>query len=71
MNRNIGTVDRILRVVLGVVLIAFAIPIGFPATGWNWVGWIGIIPLATALFGSCPVYSLVGLSTCPVKSKAR
>jgi hypothetical protein len=44
MTQNIGTIDRTLRLVVGVLLIAFAIPIGFPATGWNWVGWIGIIP---------------------------
>jgi len=65
MPKNIGSVDRILRIVVGLVLIAYAIPLGFPHTGWNAVGWIGIVPLATALVGSCPLYRIVGISTCP------
>ena len=64
MTRNVGNLDRALRVILGLALIAYAIPIGFSATGWNWVGWIGVIPLLTAAMGSCPVYSLFGLSSC-------
>jgi hypothetical protein len=59
-----GSLDRILRFILGVALIAYAIPIGLPNTGWNWVGWIGLIPLGTALVGNCPLYSLMGMSTC-------
>jgi hypothetical protein len=65
MTKNVGPVDRLLRVVLGLVLIAFAVPVGFPAVGWNWVGWIGVVPILTALVGFCPAYRLVGLSTCP------
>ena len=64
MSPNVGTLDRILRIILGVALIAFAIPLGFPQTGWNWLGWIGVMPILTALFGTCPAYSLFGLSTC-------
>ena len=64
MDNNIGTADRIVRIVIGVLLIAFAIPVGFPATGWNWVGWIGFVPILTALVGWCPLYSMLGLSTC-------
>ncbi len=64
MTKNIGPIDRLLRIILGVALIAFAIPIGFPAVGWNWLGWIGVVPLLTAIVGTCPLYSLVGLSTC-------
>jgi hypothetical protein len=66
MSVNMGMVDRGLRVIIGLALIAFAIPLGFPQTGWNWVGWIGVVPLLTALLGVCPLYSLLGLSTCPV-----
>ena len=64
MVQNVGTVDRILRVILGLVLIAYAIPLGFGNTGWNWVGWIGVVPIVTAIIGSCPAYKILGLSTC-------
>lgn len=69
MARNIGSVDRILRIVFGLALIAYAIPLGFSQTGWNWVGWIGVVPLLTAAIGNCPLYSILGLSTCPVARK--
>ena len=64
MIKNVGSLDRIVRIVLGILLLAYAIPIGFPHTGWNWVGWIGVIPLLTAFAGSCPLYSMIGVSTC-------
>jgi hypothetical protein len=64
MTRNMGSLDRILRFVVGIALIAYAIPVGFPSTGWNWVGWIGVVPLVTALVGNCPAYTLTGMSTC-------
>jgi hypothetical protein len=67
MTVNAGTLDRALRIVAGLALLACAWPIGFSATGWNRVGWIGVIPLLTGLFGNCPVYSLPGISTCPVR----
>lgn len=63
MRRNIGTVDMIVRVVIGLALIAFAMRLGFPETGFNWIGWIGIVPLATAALGNCPLYSVLGFST--------
>ncbi len=63
MNPNIGTADKVLRIVIGLALIAYAIPIGFPQTGWNWTGWIGIIPILTAIFSFCPLYKLIGMST--------
>lgn len=64
MTVNMGMVDRAIRLVVGVILIAFAIPVGFSQTGWNWIGWIGVIPILTALIGNCPAYSLLGVSTC-------
>jgi hypothetical protein len=67
MTGNMGAVDRVGRFVIGALLIAYAVPIGFAPGGWNWLGWIGIVPLATALLGICPLYTLVGVSTCPVK----
>ena len=64
MGRNVGGIDRLLRLLIGGVLLAYALPIGFPATGWNWVGWFGIVPLLTALVGFCPAYVPFGVSTC-------
>lgn len=66
MTANVGMIDRVIRTVVGILLIAFALRLGFPETGWNWIGWIGIIPILTAFFGYCPAYSLIGLSTCPL-----
>ena len=64
MNKNVGTVDRILRVIAGLILLAYALVV--PDTGYNWVGWIGVVPLFTAAIGWCPAYALLGISTCPV-----
>jgi hypothetical protein len=60
--KNEGTVDRVLRVVGGAALVSLVF-VG-PETPW---GWIGVVPLVTGLLGNCPVYSLLGISTCPVK----
>ena len=69
MSTNVGNFDRNLRIIVGLIFIAFAVPIGFPQTGWNWIGWIGVVPLLTGLVGICPAYSLFGLSTCPMAGK--
>jgi hypothetical protein len=63
MSANLGTIDKILRIAIGIALLMFAIPIGFPATGWNWIGWIGIVPIFTAFIGVCPAYTVLGIST--------
>ena len=63
MKSNVGGIDRILRIVLGIALIALTLT----GTIGLW-GWIGVVPLATAAMGSCPLYTLLGLSTCPVKT---
>ncbi|PXW99496.1 hypothetical protein C7444_101326 [Sphaerotilus hippei] len=62
MKTNVGGIDRLLRIVVGLVLLLLA------ATGQvgAW-GWIGIVPLATGLMKSCPLYSIIGLDTCPMK----
>ena len=59
MKSNIGGIDRILRMVVGLVLI------GLAATGavGAW-GWVGVVPLATALFRFCPAYTVLGINTC-------
>jgi sulfite exporter TauE/SafE len=68
MNTNIGSIDRVVRIVAGVALLAFALGYIAPGTGWNWLGWIGVVPILTAALGNCPLYSLLGVSTCPLKS---
>jgi hypothetical protein len=64
MKINEGTFDRALRVLAGLVLIALALT----GTVGAW-GWIGIVPLATGLIGWCPAYTMLGMSTCPMKVK--
>ena len=60
MKANVGTIDRVARIIIGIALIAAA------ATGTIGVwGWIGIVPLGTALFRFCPLYVVLGFSTCP------
>lgn len=63
MTTNIGSFDRILRIVVGLALIALALGYlpGFAPTVW---GWLGLIPLGTALVGTCPAYSILGINTC-------
>ncbi|PWK59941.1 YgaP family membrane protein [Roseicyclus mahoneyensis] len=63
MPRNEGTIDRALRIIAGLVLISLVF-IG-PQTAW---GWVGIVPLATGLVGFCPLYRLLGINTCALKS---
>ncbi|MCB1755534.1 MAG: DUF2892 domain-containing protein [Gammaproteobacteria bacterium] len=63
-KNNVGTVDRAVRIIIGLVLISLVF-LG-PKTAW---GWIGLIPLATGVMGSCALYTLLGINTCPVKDK--
>jgi hypothetical protein len=65
MTTNVGMADRIVRIVIGIALIAFALNYFYPDTGYNWIGWIGVVPIVTAVFGTCPLYSVIGMSTCP------
>ncbi|HMM70896.1 MAG TPA: DUF2892 domain-containing protein [Rhodocyclaceae bacterium] len=61
MQINVGNTDRIIRGVVGLALIVATL------TGAIGVwGWIGIVPLATAIFRFCPAYTLFGMNTCPV-----
>lgn len=70
MSSNIGVIDRVVRIAIGVALLMFAIPIGFPPVDWNWIGWIGVIPILTAFIGVCPAYTIFGFSTRPRDRKA-
>ena len=69
MSTNIGAIDRILRIIVGLALIAFALGFLAPGASYAWLGWIGVVPLLTAVVGSCPLYSLLGFSTCPVEKR--
>jgi membrane protein implicated in regulation of membrane protease activity len=64
MTANVGGIDRIARIVLGLVLV------GLAATGTvGWWGWLGIVPLATGAMGWCPPYAMFGFSTCSIKKQ--
>jgi hypothetical protein len=65
MKANVGGLDRILRIVLGLALIALTLT----GTIGAW-GWIGLVPLGTALVRFCPLYTVLGLNTCPASPKA-
>ncbi|MCY4745887.1 DUF2892 domain-containing protein [Pelomonas sp. UHG3] len=59
---NVGGVDRIARIVAGLVLLALAVT----GTVGAW-GYVGLVPLATGLLSTCPLYSVLGFNTCPLK----
>jgi hypothetical protein len=64
MSNNEGTIDRGIRIVIGVVLLSLVF-VG-PRTLW---GLVGVVPLLTGLLGYCPLYRVVGLSTCPLSRR--
>lgn len=61
MSANVGNLDRVIRILVGVALIAWAL-MGGPV--W---AWIGVVPLATGLLKICPAYSLLGINSCGMK----
>jgi putative effector of murein hydrolase LrgA (UPF0299 family) len=58
MSKNIGTIDKILRIVVGVAIILYGVMAG------SWLGLIGLIPLGTAIIGWCPLYCPLKINTC-------
>lgn len=64
MKANVGGIDRILRIILGAALVLWAAVLGGPV--W---AWIGIVPLATGLIKFCPLYPILGMSTCPTEKQ--
>ena len=62
MNKNVGGIDKIIRILLGVVLIALTL-----TNVIGWWGWSGVVPLLTGLFSRCGLYSLLGINSCPLK----
>ncbi|PZQ85078.1 MAG: DUF2892 domain-containing protein [Ancylobacter novellus] len=66
MTRNVGTVDRVARVIIGLAILSLL----FVLEGnLRWLGLIGLVPLLTAVTGNCPLYSIIGLSTCPLAAR--
>ena len=64
MKPNEGTIDRVLRVVVGHGILSLAF-VG-PQTPW---GYVGLVPMATGLIGFCPLYAMLGINTCSVKAR--
>ena len=67
MKANVGSADKILRIVAGLGLLSLILILEGNARWW---GLVGLVPLATGLFNFCPLYALIGVNTCPVKDKA-
>lgn len=63
MSHNEGTLDRVIRIIVGLVLLSLVF-VG-PQTPW---GWIGLVPLVTGLIGTCPIYSVLGIRTCKTRN---
>ena len=64
LKQNVGSADKMVRIVVGVAALGFA---AFGSGPARWFGLIGIVPLLTAAMGSCPLYTVLGFSSCPVK----
>jgi hypothetical protein len=67
MPVNVGTIDQYARIVVGLALLAFAFQDGLSIQGWHWVGLLGLVLLGTAFFKRCPLYSMLGMSSCEVR----
>ncbi len=63
-STNLGSIDRLIRIFVGALLIGLTLA----GTIGAW-GWVGVIPLVTGLIGSCPLYKIFGLSSCPLKKQ--
>lgn len=69
MNKNVGKVDRVIRVILGIVLIVLGVLFQLNGQGLWWLALIGAVSLITGLVGFCGLYRVFGISTCPVDKK--
>ncbi|MFN4149447.1 MAG: DUF2892 domain-containing protein [Candidatus Sericytochromatia bacterium] len=63
MTKNVGMIDKSIRLVLGLALISYGVYSG------HWIGFVAAVPILTALINWCPLYSLVGINTCPAEHK--
>lgn len=64
MKRNVGGIDRVLRILVGVAILSALVLLDGPS---RWLGLVGLVPLGTALVGWCPLYPLFGIDTCRTK----
>jgi Protein of unknown function (DUF2892) len=64
MNSNVGTTDRVIRAVVDILILCLAF---FLEGNMRWLALIGLVPLMTGVIGTCPVYSLLGMTTCAMK----
>ena len=67
MKKNVGSFDKMFRIVLGIALLSLLFLLEAPT---KYFGLIGLVPLGTALMGWCPLYTLFGINTCKVKASA-
>ena len=67
MKANVGGVDKILRIVVGLGLLSLILILEGNARWW---GLVGLVPLLTGVINFCPLYALIGINTCPMKGKA-
>lgn len=68
MQINVGPLDRLIRALVGAALLTLLITAESAA---RWLGLVGLVPLATAVLGTCPVYALFGAATCPLRQKGK
>lgn len=68
MTRNIGGIDRAVRIIVGLALLSL---VAFVEGDARWWGLLGFVPLLTGLFSVCPLYTILGVNTCPVTGERR
>lgn len=61
MKKNMGLAQRVIFAIVGIVLVAWAL---LGSGDYNWIGWIGVVPLATAAMGWCAINAILGINTC-------
>lgn len=68
MKHNVGGLDKKARILVGILLLSLLVLLPSPNNLW---GLIGLVPLATGTFGFCPLYTVLGLTTCPLKDQKK
>jgi len=64
MKMNVGSIDKVLRIIIGLGLLSL---IFILEGNQRWLGLIGIVPITTALMGWCPLYAILGINSCPMR----